>query len=173
MRSYISKLVNKFLAWPVPVTCHPDGTNGDPNRIGTNLLSADEARQMFEHCLPPMPKNGYATEAEGDAYTQGWFDGNEADKYGLPRYRHRARGTHYTVIGEAFLASWKPAAEGERLVVYRGDDGALWARQHSEFHDGRFEQITVGSAVPDGVRTTSEASSAPRSTSNGGATDEP
>lgn len=48
----VRKLVDRFLAWSVPTSVRPDnldangrmGTGG----TGTNLLSADEARQMFE-----------------------------------------------------------------------------------------------------------------------------
>lgn len=44
-------MVERFLAWPVPASVHPDGTPGQPGRTGTNLLSAPEARQMLEHVL--------------------------------------------------------------------------------------------------------------------------
>ncbi len=44
-------MVNRFLAWPVPASVHPDGTPGQPGRSGTNLLSAPEARAMLEHVV--------------------------------------------------------------------------------------------------------------------------
>ena len=44
-------LVNRFLTWPVPASCFPDGTPGRPGRTGTNLLAAEEARAMLEHVL--------------------------------------------------------------------------------------------------------------------------
>lgn len=47
-------LVNRFLAWPVPASVHPDGTPGQPGRTGTNLLTAIEARAMLEHVLAPV-----------------------------------------------------------------------------------------------------------------------
>jgi len=59
----IDALVDRFLAWPLPDSVMPDGDIGHGHRagdwhkkwgrplVGTNLLSADEARQMFEHCL--------------------------------------------------------------------------------------------------------------------------
>ncbi|WP_394657635.1 hypothetical protein [uncultured Novosphingobium sp.] len=31
--------------------------------------------------------------------------------------------------------------EGDGLVIYRGEDGKLWARLADEFHDGRFEAL--------------------------------
>lgn len=62
----------------------------------------------------------------------------------VERYRHKKRGTVYEVIGEAELqcATHDPS-EGDELVIYRGDDGKLWARMRDEFHDGRFEPITA------------------------------
>lgn len=50
----INKLVDAFLAWPLPVSVCPDPIAmmlGSPRRSGTNLLTADEAKQMFEHVL--------------------------------------------------------------------------------------------------------------------------
>jgi hypothetical protein len=33
------------------------------------------------------------------------------------------------------------AVDGALLVLYRGEDGKMWARQEHEFHDGRFEPL--------------------------------
>ena len=49
----LEELVNRFLRWKLPTTVNPDGVNGDPNRSGTNLLTADEARQMFKALFKP------------------------------------------------------------------------------------------------------------------------
>lgn len=58
-------------------------------------------------------------------------------------YRHKTRGTFYTVEGVAELqSSSHPVEEGALLVVYRGEDGKLWARRALEFYDGRFEKVT-------------------------------
>ena len=51
----IDELVNRFLTWPVPADVYPDGTPGQPGRIGTNLLTADQAKQMLEHILGDAP----------------------------------------------------------------------------------------------------------------------
>jgi hypothetical protein len=79
------------------------------------------------------------------------------------RVRHLKSGGEYEVLGEAELQLAKPQAErnywsdgsgkfteaysrvheGERLTVYRGADGKLWARFTDEFYDGRFETISV------------------------------
>lgn len=63
-----------------------------------------------------------------------------------PTHRHVKRGTSYEVIGEAELqqASRFGPTEGDRLTIYRGEDGKLWARASSEFEDGRFEPVTLG-----------------------------
>jgi hypothetical protein len=60
----VKMAVDRFLGWELPKTfspdCHieftgrtPDGA-GNPKTwpVGTNLFTAEEARQMFEHCLP-------------------------------------------------------------------------------------------------------------------------
>jgi len=67
MRTFeIDKMVDRFLAWPLPQDFTPDGgisfrresdydhpefgrTKYEP--VGTNLLSAEQAKQMFLHCL--------------------------------------------------------------------------------------------------------------------------
>ena len=57
----------------------------------------------------------------------------------IDRVRHIKRGTAYTVISrDAELQASDPLHEGQRLVVYRGDDGKFWARPIYEFEDGRF-----------------------------------
>jgi Holliday junction resolvase RusA-like endonuclease len=51
----IKKLVDRFLAWPLPKSVSSDTCVTVPeyqsSRSGTNLLTADEARQMIEHLL--------------------------------------------------------------------------------------------------------------------------
>jgi len=51
------EMVNRFLAWPLPPTFAPDGgvsfapTAGTPWPIGTNLLTAEQAKAMLRHVL--------------------------------------------------------------------------------------------------------------------------
>lgn len=55
----IDDLVNRFLAWPLPESVCSDQCatqKGYPHRSGTTLLTADEARQMFEYVLKDAPK---------------------------------------------------------------------------------------------------------------------
>jgi hypothetical protein len=52
---YITELVNRFLSWPLPKSVCADLCATKPDcgfpRSGTNLLTADQARQMIEHLL--------------------------------------------------------------------------------------------------------------------------
>ena len=58
------------------------------------------------------------------------------------RYRHKKRGSTYTVVGTGELQSKLPVEEGTKLVVYQCEtDGRIWIRPESEFYDGRFEQL--------------------------------
>ena len=58
----IDKMVDRFLAWPLPDDFGPDGGISFKNEpdgrgfipswpVGTNLFTATQARQMFEHVL--------------------------------------------------------------------------------------------------------------------------
>lgn len=49
----VKLLVDRFLAWPLPVSVCADGcaTKQQLGRSGTNLLTAEEARQMFQYVL--------------------------------------------------------------------------------------------------------------------------
>ena len=63
----IKILVDRFLAWPLPKSVRSDlcVTMDYPHsRLGTNLLTADEARQMFEYLIPaacPPPEGEIAS----------------------------------------------------------------------------------------------------------------
>lgn len=61
----------------------------------------------------------------------------------MTRWRHVRRGTCYEEIGtaEVQIADGQMIGEGAVLIIYRGDDGKLWARPINEFLDGRFEPV--------------------------------
>ena len=57
-RRDIEALVDRFLSWPLPDSVRSDDcatTQGYPGRTGTTLLTANEARQMLEYVLMPIP----------------------------------------------------------------------------------------------------------------------
>lgn len=67
----IPEMVNRFLSWKLPATVHPDcGRPARPTDIGTNLLTADEAKQMLEHVLatPTAPTPAEAPAGQGDVF---------------------------------------------------------------------------------------------------------
>lgn len=56
-----------------------------------------------------------------------------------PRWRHVKRGTTYVEVARGVeVQAAHGVAEGDRLVVYAGEDGRTWARPEAEFDDGRF-----------------------------------
>jgi len=59
-KEQMRRLVDRFLSWPLPDSVCSDEcvtkrdwgkAEGWPKRVGTNLLTADEARQMLEYVL--------------------------------------------------------------------------------------------------------------------------
>jgi len=55
----IKQAVDRFLGWDLPKDFAPDAgisfvppTAPHRHPVGTNLFTAEQARQMFEHCLP-------------------------------------------------------------------------------------------------------------------------
>jgi hypothetical protein len=52
--AFLDILVEAFLSWPMPDSVCSDRCvilRGYPNRVGTNLLTATEAKQMFRYVL--------------------------------------------------------------------------------------------------------------------------
>ncbi|MCL8382120.1 hypothetical protein [Xanthobacter aminoxidans] len=72
-----------------------------------------------------------------------------------PTHRHVKRGLEYRVLGEAeaqvsaggyngLADNERKLREGDRLTVYQGADGKLWACFTDEFTDGRFIPLPSG-----------------------------
>lgn len=55
------EMVNRFLNWSFPDDFNPDGgivfDRRRPGPVGTNLLTAIQARQMLEHVLKDVPES--------------------------------------------------------------------------------------------------------------------
>lgn len=67
------------------------------------------------------------------------------------RWRHKKRGSTYTVMGVASAqVVGVPIEEGATAVVYRSEhDGSLWLRPAAEFMDGRFEPLSEATPRAD------------------------
>jgi hypothetical protein len=64
-------------------------------------------------------------------------------------WRHKARGTTYTIVGAAELQCAAPIPEKTQVTIYRDcKDGALWARPTTEFFDGRFVLAAPSQEAP-------------------------
>lgn len=64
-RKVTNAMVDRFLSWPLPESVCSDlcvTKSGEADRIGTQLLTADEARAMLEHVLNPPHTVGGAPE---------------------------------------------------------------------------------------------------------------
>lgn len=88
-KKLIDQMVDRFLCWELPDDFAPDchiSFDRDAAKYnqhswpdGTNLLTATQARAMIEHMLAGVvPPEKYATEEEGEAYMDGYFDGESA-----------------------------------------------------------------------------------------------
>lgn len=74
MNDLIQRLVDRFLGWTLPKDFHPDAgiTFTPPNNeawwpVGTNLFTADQAKQMFEQIVTPeLEKEMSAQQREID-----------------------------------------------------------------------------------------------------------
>ena len=89
-KTMIDKMVDRFLGWKLPKDFAPDaGVSFTPTKpdgydmpgwwpVGTNLLTADQAREMVKHMLADAIQSNAETEEEGEAYMHGYFDGVDA-----------------------------------------------------------------------------------------------
>ena len=83
-------MVSRFLTWPVPADVYPDGVPGKDGRTGTNLMTAQQTRQMLDHVVQsgddvPAPlllltfcvlvlKNGFTVTGESACASPENFD---------------------------------------------------------------------------------------------------
>jgi hypothetical protein len=106
---FVARMVDRFLSWKLPKDFSPDsGISFKPTKpyegdeygnswwpVGTNLLSADQARAMVVHMLQGIiPPECASSEEQGDAYMHGYFDCETA---------HRAKAQPAQQQGEPVL----------------------------------------------------------------------
>lgn len=60
-----------------------------------------------------------------------------------PKWRHKKRGSDYEEVGEALLQNSYNLhlPDNAILMIYRSQDGHLYARPIDEFNDGRFDAL--------------------------------
>jgi hypothetical protein len=77
----------------------------------------------------------------------GAADASNASAEAIHLWRHKKRGTTYTVIGQAQVrcSDADGLTDYELVTVYRGADGELWVRRKREFED-RFEALSPAGA---------------------------
>lgn len=95
----IETLVNRFLAWKLPASVCADTIAteaGHKDRSGTNLLTAEEAKAMFEHVLRAPDQVAWLIEC-GERMTVYWAE--DGDWCSNPNHAHR--------FGSASLAQQK------------------------------------------------------------------
>ena len=68
MTTKLDELGNRFLTWPVPADVYPDGTPGQPGRSGTNLLTAQQAKDMLTHVLGDVLAEAAKSERRAVAF---------------------------------------------------------------------------------------------------------
>ena len=128
-------------------------TLADAARVLRDAASRQQTKAQFLRETTANRRDDLVDDAESEAKAlstvAAWL---ESQKQRV--WRHVKRGTLYTEIGRAELQdATGSVVEGCSLVVYRGTDGRLWARQEDEFEDGRFEaaaspEILDGTAPP-------------------------
>lgn len=64
-----------------------------------------------------------------------------------PQWRHLKRGSIYSEVGVVTIQAEQPVVDDTVLVLYRGVDGAWFARPPAEFRDGRFAPVVGGENV--------------------------
>ena len=91
--SNIDKMVDRFLAWKLPGDFGPDaGVTFNPGHIapssphwptGTNLLTADQTRQMFEHVTADEPRHaGYISWSPKDVFERAYCEVGQGLSFG-------------------------------------------------------------------------------------------
>lgn len=120
----------------------------EQEHLAMNELRERVARAMYiersKGMSHPIPWEFTAQQdiwfSQADAAISAVMQDLEAPSEGK-RYRHKARGTEYTLIGVG--RAHGTLHDEDPVVLYRGDDGGLWVRHQAEFSDGRFEEVAA------------------------------
>jgi hypothetical protein len=121
-REAVAQVVHDAMRWAADRSC----VDKHPEWQGGNSFAEDEARRAADRIA------ALSAEAEG--------------------WRHVKRGTVYEVLGRAIVqdAYGVGVCEDAQVVIYRGEDGKIWAREEVEFRDGRFEPLPAAPSSNNG-----------------------
>jgi len=83
------------------------------------------------------------THDEIYAYNQAIDDMNEARYLNAwqPTHKHKIQGGEYQYVGVGRTQSNNHMPDLTEVVIYKEENGTLWARDYDEFYDGRFEEL--------------------------------
>src|SRR4051812_29551363 len=105
--------------------------------------TAYTATEEFANTLRWASKPEHSQGSLWAAFEQGFRAAADQGEGWRPTHRHVKRGTEYEVIGWGSVqCSEAGLLDNEHVMIYRGQDGTLWARRLSEFIDGRFEMLS-------------------------------
>lgn len=130
------EMVNRFLAWPLPMSVSSDlcvtkrelESSYPPKRIGTNLLTADEARAMLEHVLnAPLPESE-ATSAELRRTLTGDSRFNDAPVSAIPP----TQPDHDTAMLLAAISTASIQNTPESAKQRIGRDSPYWTQAYAD-----------------------------------------
>lgn len=130
-----------WIVWQAALRSAPDSPQKDSLRVGGlqwESVSASSASRL--------PEGGFA-----------W----------RPTHRHVKRGSDYMVLGTGYIQTDEPLFDSDAVVIYRAEDGSLWARKYSEFKDGRFQPLPQEANPPPvqrEARETLDEAAAPQPT---------
>ena len=114
------------------------------------------ARDLLRLLFPDRysPRWNITVTSSGITYCKGEHEKNELCdhvhlsilEYTGERYRHKKRGSVYDILAVGTLQVEPDIVlkDGDQMVVYIGkESSSTWVRETSEFHDGRFEKLSI------------------------------
>ena len=107
--------------------------NSDPQEGWEGYEITDTKGQILCYLNGPQTR-------ERDKIAQSVADAMNAAVF-TPTHKHVKRGTNYKVLGEGQVQTETLLFDTDKVIIYVGEDGKLWAREPEEFNDGRFEEI--------------------------------
>jgi len=140
----IDQLTNAFLQWPLPNSVCADlcATKQGPGRVGTNLLSFAEAKQMFTALVAPVLAAKDAEIARLKEQEERWRDATTRLRDEMEHQAERAQGFYMD------------AEELRRQIVERTDDAEVamkFQKKAEKERDALKAQVEILAAQREGA----------------------